>query len=67
MGAVELRNTILDKLNTIEDSSVLVKVSDYVEHIQDSNAKTSNVTEARLDEIDAMRANYMAGKGKHFT
>ncbi|OEK07289.1 hypothetical protein A8C32_17780 [Flavivirga aquatica] len=31
MGAVELRNTILSKLNTIEDSSILQGVLRYIE------------------------------------
>ncbi len=33
MGTVELRNSILNKLNTIEDSAMLAKVLDFVDTI----------------------------------
>ncbi|PIB33043.1 hypothetical protein BFP78_01925 [Gaetbulibacter sp. 5U11] len=35
MRTVELRRSILDKLNTIKDASVLVKVLDFLENIKD--------------------------------
>ncbi|MDD7886042.1 hypothetical protein [Flavivirga sp. 57AJ16] len=37
MGTVELRNIILNKLNAIEDSSMLAKVLDFVEAIKNKD------------------------------
>ncbi|WP_346882366.1 hypothetical protein [uncultured Algibacter sp.] len=67
MGAIEIRNTILNKLNAIEDPYMLVKVLDFVETIKSEKSESSSLTEAQLDEIDVRRAKYIAGEGKSYS
>ena len=67
MGAVELRNKIFDKLNTVEDPSVLETVLLYIENFKDKNKTQSNLSNSQLDEIDKRRSKYLSGKGKSYS
>jgi len=67
MEAVELRNKIVDKLNTVEDSSILETVLNYIENFKKKELKSSNLTKEQLDELDIRREKYVLGKGKTYS
>ena len=61
MSTIELKNKIVSKLNSIEDSSVLETVLNYIENLKDSY-KNGNLSTKQLNELDRRRENYLAGK-----
>ena len=67
MGAVELRNKIFDKLNTVEDSSMLETVLNYIENFRKKEPTSSNLTKQQLDELDKRRAKYLSGEGMSYS
>ncbi len=67
MGAVELRNKIFDRLNTVEDPSVLETVLFYIENFKDKKKILSNLSNTQLDEIDKRRAKYLSGESKSYS
>jgi len=67
MGAIELRNKIFDRLNSMEDPSVLETVLFYIENIKEKKQKKSNLVKEQLDEIDNRRENYLSSKGRSYS
>lgn len=65
MEAVDLRNIIFDKLNTVEDSSFLKKVLAYVESFKKESEFT--LSDKQLAELDKRRNKHLKGEGKSFS
>ncbi len=63
MSTIEIKNKIVNKLNSIEDSSVLETVLKYVENLKDSY-NNKNLSTKQLNELDRRRTNYIEGKEK---
>lgn len=55
MKSVELRNKIVDKLNTVEDSSMLKYVLNFIENFEKNGALSNQLSEKQLDELDERR------------
>ncbi|MGB0880002.1 MAG: hypothetical protein ACPGTO_05500 [Polaribacter sp.] len=67
MKTVELKNKIFEKLITVEDSSMLETVLDYVENLKKTEPSSSNITKKQLDELDKRREQYLLGKEKTYS
>ncbi|MGB1283918.1 MAG: hypothetical protein ACPG44_05565 [Polaribacter sp.] len=67
MKTVELKNKIFEKLITVEDSSMLETVLDYVENLKKTEPTSSNITKKQLDELDKRREQYLLGKEKTYS
>lgn len=63
MSTIEIKNKIVSKLNSIEDSSVLETVLNYIENLKNSY-KNENLSAKQLNELERRRENYIAGKEK---
>jgi len=63
MSTIDLKNKIIDKLNTIEDATFLESVLLYLEKAK-TISKTSNLSEIQIDELNKRSADYLAGKAK---
>lgn len=61
MSVLEIKNKIVRKLDTIEDSAVLETVLNYVEKLKD---KSGNLSTNQLNELDKRRATYLSGNVK---
>lgn len=67
METIELRNKIFEKLSTVEDSSMLETVLNYIESFKKTKPSSSNLTKKQLDELDKRREQYLLGKGKTYS
>ena len=63
MSTIDLKNKIIDKLNTIEDATFLESVLLYLEKAK-TISKTSNLSEIQMNELNKRSADYLAGKAK---
>lgn len=56
MSVIEIKRQIVSKLDTIEDSSVLETVLNYIKNLKDKSEK--------LNELDKRRADYLSGNAE---
>lgn len=67
MGTAELRNKIVDKLNAVEDSSMLENVLIFIENFKKNDFSSNQLSKKQLDELDKRRENYLNGEEKTYT
>lgn len=67
MRSVELRNKIVDKLNTVEDSSMLEYVLNFIENFEKNDTLSNQLSEKQLDELDERREKYLKGEEKSYS
>ena len=67
MGTAELRNKIVDKLNAVEDSSMLENVLIFIENFKKNDFSSNQLSKKQLDELDKRRENYLNGEEKTYS